>query len=77
MQNNPIMIFRLKNFFVSSLDEIYNFFVVMLLGNKSHYKKNAFLRPFLHVPGSPIKLIYLTNHDLTKEFKLMIFKFNL
>ena len=42
MQNNPIMIFRLKNFFVSSLDEIYNFFVVMLLGNKSHYKKCFF-----------------------------------
>ena len=39
--------------------------------------KNAFLRPFVHVPGSPIKLIHLTNPDLMKEFKLMIFKFNL
>lgn len=64
MQSNPIMIFRLKKILLSSLDKIYNFFVVILFGNKSHYK-NACLRPFLHFPGSSTKL---TNPIVIKDF---------
>lgn len=55
MQSNPIMMFRLKKILLLSLDEIYNFFVVILFC----------LRPFFHFPGSPTKL---TNPILIKDF---------